>query len=306
MIKKLILIVLLCVVSTATLSGETKAISEESTVREDLKDLEREQDQIDKLLKAINDMYEEEGSDKPEFSYDERNKRIIIHFSNDEVNDQYQKELTEEISSLAKDIGLEHLDIKWQKEKKDLPEPSKKEKERIEISSKIMNQITDSLREEGYDVDSLSLKQHVVYIRMDESVENFKKNKDKIKAVAEDSIASITKEIFEVNVTRKSAEEKLEQQWSPIFHVVSNLAERKFAEYRGFAYSFHPAPLQIIIKTNIEKPSWFEKWVSKTDERVVEIENYVEEIIAVKKEQLQVTDIPYEIIIRGKDEQKLN
>lgn len=87
-----------------------------------------------------------------------------------------------------------------------------------------------------------------------------------------------------------------------MFSSINEETKKEFKEYRGFAYSFHPEPLQIIIKTNLEKPKWY--WNS--NQKVLEITTYVDKIIELKTEELSIEEIPYEIIIRDKNDKKIN
>ncbi|MFZ3589130.1 DUF4030 domain-containing protein [Bacillus sp. DJP31] len=73
-------------------------------------------------------------------------------------------------------------------------------------------------------------------------------------------------------------------------------------EYKvtGFAYSFHPAPLQIIIKTSIKSSD------ENANELVAKIEASIEEFLTSAALEKINDNEPYEIIVRGKDKQRLN
>lgn len=68
----------------------------------------------------------------------------------------------------------------------------------------------------------------------------------------------------------------------------------------GFAYSFHPAPLQIIIKTSIKVSD------KDADEKVRIIEETINEFLSSEDIQSKIDGEPYEIIIRSKDQQRIN
>ncbi|WP_404450686.1 hypothetical protein LG329_09980 [Virgibacillus necropolis] len=94
----------------------------------------------------------------------------------------------------------------------------------------------------------------------------------------------------------------MDQKWAPIFRSIMEETSKKFDEYRGFASSFHPKPLQIIIKTDLHESKWW--W--NTDKKVEEIVDYVEAIIDIKREELAVEKIPLDIIVRGENNKQLN
>lgn len=109
-----------------------------------------------------------------------------------------------------------------------------------------------------------------------------------------------------VKVTRKSKAETdaeiWDMKWQPIFTSIMAETDKKFDEITGFAYSFHPMPLQIIIKTSLSH-GWME-WDTKRQTKV--IENYVRQIVEIKREELSIEKIPYKIIIRSEEHKKIN
>jgi hypothetical protein len=56
-------------------------------------------------------------------------------------------------------------------------------------------------------------------------------------------------------------------------------------------------PLQIVIKTSLSKGS---------KERAEKIEQYVKQVIEIKREELSVKKVPYKVIIRGKGNKQVN
>ncbi|EPD53799.1 hypothetical protein HMPREF1210_00622 [Paenisporosarcina sp. HGH0030] len=126
--------------------------------------------------------------------------------------------------------------------------------------------------------------------------------KNEIRILVADAVSSKTNINFDVKVNRRSENEIRDEKWHPVFTSVREETAKNFEEFKGFAYSFHPEPLQIIIKTDLEKSKWW--WNS--DEKVKEIEKHVLEIIKLKSEELLIEEIPHEIIISGKENKKLN
>ena len=107
---------------------------------------------------------------------------------------------------------------------------------------------------------------------------------------------------FTIKFQKKSESAIRDQQWQPIFEAVREETNKKYEEYRGFAYSFHPEPLQIIIKTDLNTPKWF----SHSNKKVKQITEYVDKIIELKRDELSIEEIPYKIIIRDKNDNNIN
>ncbi|MER2009754.1 MAG: hypothetical protein ABS939_20145, partial [Psychrobacillus sp.] len=72
-----------------------------------------------------------------------------------------------------------------------------------------------------------------------------------LEKIIDQTILSKTDLEYTVKIQKKSESAIRDQQWQPILSAISEETNKRFKEYRGFAYSFHPEPLQIIIKTNI-------------------------------------------------------
>ncbi|KPL57726.1 hypothetical protein AM506_20740 [Rossellomorea vietnamensis] len=95
---------------------------------------------------------------------------------------------------------------------------------------------------------------------------------------------------LEDNIQRALDEES---DWYPIFDSIMNETNKNFTEVRGFAYSFHPQPLQIIIKTSLKKGK-------EGKEKVAVIEEYAQSVTEIKRIEMGLEKIPYTIIIRDK------
>ncbi|MDQ7862485.1 hypothetical protein RCO48_20155 [Peribacillus frigoritolerans] len=65
----------------------------------------------------------------------------------------------------------------------------------------------------------------------------------------------------------------LQQSWKK--HI------KKFKETNGFAYSFHPKPLEIILKTSLSKGE-------ETEEQAERIEEYARQVVEIKRKELSV------------------
>ena len=125
--------------------------------------------------------------------------------------------------------------------------------------------------------------------------------KQKVQKLVSDTVYSKTDIVFNVTVRTKTAAERLDNKWQPILSAIRAETDKKFEEYRGFAYSFSPAPLQIIIKTDLKNSKG-----SSNLEKVEQIKKYVDEIIELKREELSIEELPYKITVRSKDNEDLN
>ena len=123
----------------------------------------------------------------------------------------------------------------------------------------------------------------------------------RVEKLIKDTVFTKTDVAFNVTLRPQTKEEIRDSQWSPIFQAVIDETEKKFKEYRGFAYSFSPEPLQIIIKTDLR-----DNKSTSNIEKIEAIEQYANQIIERKIEELTVEKIAYKIIIRNNDNEEIN
>lgn len=105
---------------------------------------------------------------------------------------------------------------------------------------------------------------------------------------------------YKVKVTRRSESEIRDMKWHPIFRSIMQETDKQFHEVTGFASSFHPKPLEIIIKTSLSGKE------SSSKRSAEKIEEYVKQVIQIRRKELSVKKIPYEVIVRSKENTKLN
>ncbi len=126
-------------------------------------------------------------------------------------------------------------------------------------------------------------------------------DREEVQERIEDTVYSKTNVSFNVLIRSKSEKELRDEKWGPIFRAIYEKTEEEFVEYRGFAYSFSPEPLQIIIKTHLQ-----DNKSTSNLEKIEQIEEYVDEIIKQKIKELSVKELPFKIIVRSKDNEDLN
>lgn len=138
----------------------------------------------------------------------------------------------------------------------------------------------DLLKANGYDKTKYSLtidpsKGIIIEVTDGELI-----NKNEIEKLIANSVYANTSMNFKVFIKEKSKSKIKDQEWQPVFSAIRDETKKEFKEYSGFAYSFHPEPLQIIIKTDLKKPKGF--WQSK--KKVKQLIDYVDKIIELKRE----------------------
>lgn len=172
----------------------------------------------------------------------------------------------------------------------------------IEMASSTISAILES---EGIGrnmqvIDPTGDNPYIEIVRVDgkelPSVEN-----ERVQQRIKDEVHSKTEVDFNVTLRSQTKGEIRDSQWSPIFNAVIEETEKNFKEYRGFAYSFSPEPLEIILKTDLK-----DNKSTSNIEKIEEIEQYAYKLIEQKIEELAVEKIPYKIIIRSKDNVELN
>lgn len=133
-------------------------------------------------------------------------------------------------------------------------------------------------------------------------VPNTEKRIEEIKEIINESFREKNIESYSIKVNKIDLVQKeKEAKWAEIFPAIyEGLTAKKEYKVTGFAYSFHPAPLQIIIKTSINSSD------KDAPEKVHIIEKTIKDFLNSKEIKSKIDGEPYQIIIRSKDKQKLN
>lgn len=179
-----------------------------------------------------------------------------------------------------------------------IPERDQAISEALEKSYDHLIKLQFNVLSHGY--QHLSPNSDKVIINID--IPNTEKRIEEIKEIVNErlrakNIDSYSIKINKIDLTQREKEAK----WNEIFPVIiEGLTAKKEYNVTGFAYSFHPAPLQIIIKTSIKASD------KDADEKVRIIEDTINEFLNSKEIQNKIAGEPYKIIIRGEDKQKIN
>ena len=152
----------------------------------------------------------------------------------------------------------------------------------------------------SYGYQSLSANSDQVIITID--IPKTEKRIEEIKEIINERLRAEKIDSYAIKFNKIDlAQREKEAKWNEIFPVIiEGLTAKKEYNVTGFAYSFDPAPLQIIIKTSINASD------KDADQKVRIIEDTINEFLNSEEIQNKIAGESYKIIIRGKDKQKIN
>ncbi|OEH92468.1 hypothetical protein [Bacillus solimangrovi] len=272
----------------------------ESEIVKSMEETKNENENIEKLFTRSLKELKDKGFEEIGLSYSHEERILFAQVNDTDTLEDNKGEIKEILVRIAKEVGINGFNIKFGIVDKDNTR-NQEDKKLIESMHKVSNVVSDVLKDNNYSNLSYSISinpnDEIIVIRTDV---DFGGNGELEKLIS-NSILSKTNMNYKVEIKKRSDSELREQEWQPIFAAIRDETSKKFNEYRGFAHSFHPQPLQIIIKTKIN-----DSWFTNSEIKVKEIENYVDKIIELKIEALSIKEIPYEIIIREKNNKKIN
>ncbi|SER51748.1 hypothetical protein [Psychrobacillus sp. OK032] len=277
----------------------------EMTLAESIAETKKEQQKIEALLTKIQQTLDQKDYGEIGLTFSFEGRLLTVQVKNQAFLDQNEKKLKSLINDIVKEKKMDAINIQFEAFNTDsaMSEEDKKLNELIHEVSKITS---ESMNENGYSINAMMIEPKTsnpsIDIRIDGTKEYYDKVKDDIQQLVSNAVSSNTKINFEVKITRRTENDIREEKWQPIFSAIREETDKKFDEYRGFAYSFHPEPLQIVIKTDLRES----KWAWNSNKKAEQIEKYVHEIIELKSKELSVEELPYEVIIRGKDNKRIN
>ncbi|MFJ7970886.1 hypothetical protein [Psychrobacillus sp. NPDC096389] len=277
----------------------------ELTLAESMAETKKEQQKMESLLTEIQQSLEHQNYDEVGLSFSFQEHLLTVQVKDQAFLDQNEKKIKALINDIAKEKKIDSFKIQLESLETyhAISEEDKKLNDLVNEVSKI---VSESLHEKGYYINAMMIDPRTpnpsIEIRIEETEEYYDKVKDDIQQLVSNAVFSKTKINFQVKITRKSENDIRDEKWQPIFSTIREETEKKFEEYEGFAYSFHPEPLQIIIKTDLQKS----KWPWNSNKKAKQIVKYVDEIIELKREELSVEVLPYKVIIRGKNNKQVN
>ncbi|MFL0584813.1 hypothetical protein ACH0B6_19780 [Solibacillus silvestris] len=286
--------------SNKTASVNTEAI--ESTLVKSMEETKEEKKKLELFLtkssQALNDKGYQAGIG---FSHEERN--VTVQVQNKAFLEANKTNIEKIIHNTAKKIGFQNYTVDFLA-LDNYPVLSEEDEKQRKTMVEVVGEISALLKEREYPPNSISTNlNNEILIEMQGMKEDFGKSKEieELEKFIDQTILQKTDLEYTVRIQKKSEIAIRDQQWQPILSTISEETKKRFKEYRGFAYSFHPEPLQIIIKTNIHSSKWF----GNSDKKINQITEYVDKIIELKREELSIEEIPYEIIIRDKNDKEV-
>ncbi|MEK4427235.1 hypothetical protein [Solibacillus sp. FSL K6-1523] len=281
--------------------SKAKATNSEEQLEKDLvksmKETKVENDKVIQLLTEIPLALNENGFAKVGVGFHHEDRVFSVQAEEVTFTRRNKKAIKKIIKNTTKENDFKNFKVEFLS--MDRFKLSEEDIKLRESFNEISNLISKVLEENGYTRSAYSIKEEDILIEVTNAD---LVNKEVIETLIANSIFSKTNRHYTVTIKEQSKNQILDQQWQPIFDAIRTETEKNFKEYRGFAYSFHPKPLEIIIKTNLKNHKWF--WNS--DKSTDQIENYIEKIIALKRAELSIEEIPYEIIILDKKDKQMN
>lgn len=262
-------------------------------------DTQQEKKKIEQLLTKASQELNNKGYEQIGLGFSPDDRIISVQVQDEEFVKKNRSIVENIVLNVAKEVELQDVNVDF-RVLENYVEISQEQQNLNESLSEASKVISDLLKEQGFNISLISLhpKKEIII----EGTSGDLANKDEIEKMVAKTVLSKTNMNFTVKIQKKSTVEIREENWQPVLNSIREETQKQFKEYRGFAYSFHPEPLQIIIKTNLEKPKWY--WNS--NQKVSEITTYVNKIIELKTEELSIEETPYEIIIRDKNNKKIN
>ncbi|KIL49254.1 hypothetical protein [Jeotgalibacillus soli] len=275
-------------------------------VAESMKETEKLYQLTDELVEEVHTELNNRGLTEVGISFSREEKQLTVTVKDKEFMQNHGHEIKEIIYERSREKNIHDVKLKFERYS-EYGQSSIEMQQLEELLGEVSKVTLDILDGAGYKENILvsidpapaNPEIEVLFQETGELDGNVKDNLEK--RIAE-AIYVKTSRKFAVNIKRKSEQEARDESWHPVFRAITYEMPKQFEEYNGFGYSFHPEPLQIIIKTSLPKASLW----SNSSKKAEAIEDYVGQIIEIKRDELSLEKIPYEIIVRGKDKEILN
>jgi hypothetical protein len=232
-------------------------------------------------------------------SYFDKTPTVALMVEDEKWKKEYENKFDDIVNTMAikNQIGIYKIEVTVMEAPK--ASVSEEEKKRMEYVNKVFNIINTVLTNNQYSNSQINIDPEVetATIKVEfKKTDNVQESTGYLTEKIEGALQKENVQDLTVKVKKRSESEIRDEEWHPIFTSIMQVSSDKFSEVDGFAYSFHPAPLEIIIKTSLKKDE---------KEKAEEINRYVKQIIDVKKKEISIKDIPYKIIIRDKKHEKV-
>ncbi|MRG88342.1 DUF4030 domain-containing protein [Salinibacillus xinjiangensis] len=227
-----------------------------------------------------------------------KDKKAIVRVNE---SDKYIQTHKEEIVKMVEDELTNHnfngYSVKVERVRPSpKPDISKEDQELVAEIDKVMAAIRKKLEHSDYHLSGFG-------IDADKEISMevpYNKDTNKLRELIQAALDEGNYHDYTINIKRIDRDEmekrEQDQRWAKArIYIYEALKEKEHLDVTGFAYSNHPLPMTIIIKTSIHP------WSFQKDEKVGEIEKLVEEFLSSKQAEPYVKDDPYKLVIRDKN-----
>ncbi len=228
-----------------------------------------------------------------------------IYISVDE-NDAYIEENRNDIESIATEIlkanQYNAYTVKVERQiNNEVPEASGRDKALDESLEKINKELTAqqfNILSIGFMYPSPNAKKVNIEIGIDSN--ESEQRIEQIKEIVAVNLGDVGDYSIKIE-SRNLAERDKDAVWSQIIAAIyEGLNAKKKYQVTGIAYSFHPEPLEITIKTSINSSD------KEVGAKVGNIEETINEFLNTKEMKDKIAGEKYRIIIRSKDKKRIN
>ncbi|HYK73588.1 MAG TPA: DUF4030 domain-containing protein [Pseudoneobacillus sp.] len=242
-----------------------------------------------------------------DISVPKREIKLALYGSEKEVKG-LKNEVSENLNEalVANNFGKYKIRVSAEKDNREPYVVSPEEEKYMQQMSELESKINDWLKQNNYESPfptqvQINKVQNSIYVAIPKT-----ESKERVAALKE-KLAALSKpygESFKYRVSRiDMAAREQELRWGElgIVDIIGRgLMENKQFKVKTYSYSFHPLPLQLIIKTTVDSND------SDVKEVVEKIEKEIKYFMETDQRTKTVRNDPYEIIIMSKDKKKIN
>ncbi|TKD72312.1 DUF4030 domain-containing protein [Pseudalkalibacillus hwajinpoensis] len=268
-----------------------------------VKDEEHKMEQFNQILQQINMIVKKNNLNLSDININHEDKSVIIYL--DELP-KSTEDFAEKVHTQLENGGFKgyEVEVVAHKERNHQSEQTQQEIEQaIQKDRNLSKELTKRLHDEEYELMfpvnvSITPERVGVTVIVPESEERL----DQLKELMED-VAKGFGETYELDIRQveKIAREQ-EKRWGKtgaIGHIGQALMESDEFPVTGYAYSFHPYPLEIIMKTSLDQND------SDAEKVAQNIRNEIHLYIQNDEETSTIRNDAYEVKVLSKDRKEI-
>ncbi|OZU88893.1 hypothetical protein CIL03_07680 [Virgibacillus indicus] len=287
-------------------TGSANADSLTDKIKESMEETEERKQLLEQFNLELNNRFKESGFkgdisiSGEDFPFGKINLNIAVNDNNyKKANEKQIRKLIEKVLS---DYDINDIEINIKVHESASAERTEEEKKQAEQFDDIFTIAEKELTNKNYLIATMGIDSQALHIEIKITGNNnsLKQDKEMLEKRIHDQIFSKYQIDYTITINTKSDEEIREEKWHPIFTTIREEMNKQFDEVTGFAHSFQPKPLQIIIKTSLPSGNQESKKLAGN------MEAYVHGIIKIKSGEASLEKEAYRIIIKNKDQEKLN